>query len=537
MNMIATTLALAAGISCAAFGYEPPRHNDTFMTNGITYAQRGGLGASDYVVTNIDANAVGKVKSVNGKTGDVSLSASDVSAIPTTGGVFNAYIHLNQKFSVGTWTQSVKPIESVGGSGIAFAFGDNVQTRSSNSMVLGVGALNTNNWSFVWNGDANRMYFPTIPNRSNPYSSRYNGGFHVNPSVRDGMTNPLQNFWIGDTNLATWVSTLAPAPSNYAAVSNAAMNAASRVDPTITNMIRLVGYGNSRWELFGGQTGWYFTDTNGNAYRIEFNSDSFATSNDVGSASDVLLASRKWVYDRYLPKSGGTVTGALTVQENLTVGEGSATGLYSVSEGYGMAYGDYSHAEGHNTTTTVFGIDAHAEGSSTTANGYASHAEGGFTTADNEYSHAEGESTTAQNVAEHAQGRFNASHKSSVTFGDAGNTLSSIGFGTADSNRKNALETMQDGKTFVYGLGGYDGTNPTNGVKDLVAAIEGKADAADIPEWAKAPTKPTYTASEVGATSPTAVSNIVTTAYVREKLGVYLYVGEDGGIYVHTNED
>ena len=36
---------------------------------------------------------------------------------------------------------------------------------------------------------------------------------------------------------------------------------------------------------------------------------------------------------------------------------------------------------------------------------------------------------------------------------------------------------------------------------------------------------------------PPAVSNIVTTAFVRERLGVYLYVGEDGGIYVHTNED
>lgn len=314
----------------------------------------------------------------------------------------------------------------------------------------------------------------------------------------------------------------------------------------------------------------------------------------------------------FLRKTGDTMTGPLTVQDNLTVGSGSATGVNSVAEGWGMARGDYSHAEGtgtaegeyshaegFDTKTTVFGIDAHAEGSSTTANGYASHTEGGFTTAEGEYSHAEGESTTAQNNAEHAQGRFNASHKSSSTFGDAGNTLSSIGFGTADSTRKNAVETMQDGKTFIYGLGGYDGTNPTNGVKDLVAAIEGKADAANIPEWAKAPAKPTYTASEVGAYStgdvdtilrdylpldyfkngqtipmywgdgtklcdfganwlgnlaagvqnnsdaidaisddiPPAVSNIVTTALVRERLGVYLYVGADGGIYVHTNED
>ena len=59
----------------------------------------------------------------------------------------------------------------------------------------------------------------------------------------------------------------------------------------------------------------------------------------------------------------------------------------------------------------------------------------------------------------------------------------------------------------------------------------------NVPEWALAAQKPTYTASEVGATSPEAVSNIVTTALVRERLGVYLYVGADGGIYVHTNED
>ena len=144
-------------------------------------------------------------------------------AIPTTGGVFNAYLHLNYKFSVGTWTQSVKPIESVGGSGIAFAFGDNVQTRAANTMVLGVGALNTNAWSFIWNGDANRMYFPTIPSMSNPYATRYNGGFHVNPSVRSGMVNPLQNFWIGDTNLNDWIVTLSP-PATWATLSGKPTN-------------------------------------------------------------------------------------------------------------------------------------------------------------------------------------------------------------------------------------------------------------------------------------------------------------------------
>lgn len=137
-------------------------------------------------------------------------TAAEVGAIPTTGGVFNASLHLNQKLSVGTWTSSVKPYDISGGSGIAFVFGDNVHTKQSNTMTLGVGALNTNAWSFIWNGDADRMYIPGFPAMSNPYATRHNGGFHVNPSVRTGMVNPLQNFWIGDTNLNDWIATLAP---------------------------------------------------------------------------------------------------------------------------------------------------------------------------------------------------------------------------------------------------------------------------------------------------------------------------------------
>ena len=81
MNRIALMLALTAGISCAAFGYEPQRHNDTFTTNGVTYAQRGGLGAADYVVTSIDASAIGKVTSVNGMDGDVVIDAKSVGAV------------------------------------------------------------------------------------------------------------------------------------------------------------------------------------------------------------------------------------------------------------------------------------------------------------------------------------------------------------------------------------------------------------------------------------------------------------------------
>lgn len=146
----------------------------------------------------------------------------------------------------------------------------------------------------------------------------------------------------------------------------------------------------------------------------------------------------------YLLLSGGTMTGGLTVP-NLTVGSRKAG--------------------------STVGVDSVAEGFNVTASEYESHAEGFLSVASGRASHAEGFNTVAQNHAEHAQGWFNASHKASDTFGNAGNTLSSIGFGAIVSPR-NAVETMQDGKTFIYGLGGYDGTNPTGaGVQDLATAI------------------------------------------------------------------
>ena len=143
-------------------------------------------------------------------------------AIAKTGGVYSVtrYLHISPRLSVGTFNASIPPFNmSGGGTGNAFVFGDNLQTKAPDTVTLGVGTLNTNNYSFVWSGDANRYYMPTVPSMSNPYSTRYNGGFHVNPSVRSGMTNPLQNFWIGDTNLNDWITTLSP-PTSLADATN-----------------------------------------------------------------------------------------------------------------------------------------------------------------------------------------------------------------------------------------------------------------------------------------------------------------------------
>ena len=125
-----------------------------------------------------------------------------------------------------------------------------------------------------------------------------------------------------------------------------------------------------------------------------------------------------------------------------------AGGNYSHAEGYNtIASGQSSHAEGQNTTAS--GDSSHAEGSSTTASGYNSHAEGSNTTAGGSYSHVEGHYTITLNESEHASGQYNVSNSASTTFGDSGNTLFSVGNGTASNARHNAFEIRQNGDIYL----------------------------------------------------------------------------------------
>ena len=41
-------------------------------------------------------------------------------------------------------------------------------------------------------------------------------------------------------------------------------------------------------------------------------------------------------------------------------------------------------------------------------------------------------------------------------------TIFSIGIGTSDTDRKNAIEVLRNGQVLIKGIGGYDGTNPFN---------------------------------------------------------------------------
>lgn len=135
---------------------------------------------------------------------------------------------------------------------------------------------------------------------------------------------------------------------------------------------------------------------------------------------------------------------------------------------FSAAIGHASHVEGMSNLTptcsaTLEGLDEgttasfvnganHAEGAGNLAGAAASHAEGiRNEIGDNAYaSHAEGIKNTTQNRAEHASGQYNKSNKATDTFGDSGNTLFSVGCGTSDADRKNALEVMQDGTCKYY---------------------------------------------------------------------------------------
>lgn len=130
---------------------------------------------------------------------------------------------------------------------------------------------------------------------------------------------------------------------------------------------------------------------------------------------------------------------------------------------FSAAIGNASHVEGigniaPKASVTLEGLDTgatasfvnganHAEGAGNFAGAAASHAEGiRNEIGHNAYaSHAEGIKNTTQNRAEHASGQYNKSSKATDTFGDAGNTLFSVGCGTSDADRKNAFEVMQDG--------------------------------------------------------------------------------------------
>ena len=145
--------------------------------------------------------------------------------------------------------------------------------------------------------------------------------------------------------------------------------------------------------------------------------------------------------------------------------EGSGSGSAIMGHYVNQADGDYSVAEGY--YANAIGNYSHAEGSNPQASGLGSHAEGCGTRAIGDFSHTEGSGTTANNDYEHAEGKYNISNTGAT---NALKTRHSVGIGTR-VRWVNAHEIMVNGDHYVYGLGGYDGTNATADTSQTLQAV------------------------------------------------------------------
>ena len=203
-----------------------------------------------------------------------------------------------------------------------------------------------------------------------------------------------------------------------------------------------------------------------------------------------------------------------------------ASAYYSHAEGYKTtANAPYSHAEGSNTVAS--NLSCHAEGSGTTASGNCSHAENMGCIASGSNSHAEGYYTMATGEHSHASGAHTIAGMEVFSLGrynkKAEDVALVVGNGWGNDSheyRSDALTLDYSGNLHISGKLTADGgvgyvlpsaTADTLGGVKIGDNISVTADGVisvnlsaylkntDIADWAKAESKPVYTAEEVGA--------------------------------------
>lgn len=202
-----------------------------------------------------------------------------------------------------------------------------------------------------------------------------------------------------------------------------------------------------------------------------------------------------------------------------------ASAYYSHAEGYKTtASAPYSHAEGSNTVAS--NPSCHAEGTGCVASGQSSHAEGENCRATGSYSHAEGHNTVARGISAHASGWGTVAGDETFAIGKWNKTskgLFVVGNGHDSyygASRSDALVLDSGGNLHISGKLTADGgvgyvlpsaTADTLGGVMIGDNVSVTADgvisvnlseylkSAEISDWAKAESKPVYTAEEVGA--------------------------------------
>lgn len=147
-----------------------------------------------------------------------------------------------------------------------------------------------------------------------------------------------------------------------------------------------------------------------------------------------------------------TGAAADTVSFNLPISAGTGT--------YSLIFGNPNN-EASASKACAFGSNCKARKENSFAIGYNTDAKEVNTFAAGQYAVASGftsmslgRETISSNMAEFACGQHNVSNKANTTWGDSGNTLFSVGNGTADNAKHNAFEIRQNGDIYYF-----DGTN------------------------------------------------------------------------------
>lgn len=397
-------------------------------------------------VANQIGSKVDKTTTVNGKalSGNVTLSASDVGALPNTteipsieglatktGVINNEYTTFRASSTDGiTYTATIDGLTSLT-SGTLLVMIPSTTSASKNNIKLNINSLGAKN---IYRETSGLLAYGASADwlsAGRPYVILYKGSYwtvinlpKILASDLDGAV-PITLGGTGATDAATARTNLEITPANIGAatttdITNALSSYAKKTEipslddyytkaQTTTQINNAISTINFPVKSINGKTGvvnLIASDINAEEagavaaaidalYIKNGNNSSIRSAWSAEDDSEYSIG-----YRAIALGYGSKASGVQSYAEGLNT---IASGPYSHTEGRDVtASGEVSHAEGFNTTAS--GGQSHAEGMDTTASGSQSHAEGRQTTASGPYSHAEGYKTTASNEESHAEG-------------------------------------------------------------------------------------------------------------------------------------
>lgn len=260
---------------------------------------------------------------------------------------YNAFVHGSGSSAAGS-NAFASGFDAAAPGNSAHAVGWGVAATGSASIAAGVLAKATNDNAFVWSGVAQEGAVPT------QYPSHGQGSFSINPVPLYPNLGPLSGFWVGETNMAVLINSLTPLQSFT--------NFTNSISASLTN---------------------------------------FATVGALTNLSNIvagIIASNEQqvVSGDYLPLTGGTVTGKVTIVSTESGDALAADGKVSFTgqaflQGHTNTATGYGHAEGANNQISGSSLYSHAEGVSNIMFGATgSHVEGFNNVVSSSYTHVSG---------------------------------------------------------------------------------------------------------------------------------------------------